>query len=70
MLDQRLPLSYEDSVTEKKDSSDKHHEQYLAIQKQFQTDVKSIMQRFEEKGNPFTEDSMDLVTAHGDDKAS
>ena len=55
---------YEDRFCQKRASSDKHHEQCIGTQQQFCKDVKSIVRCIEEKGNPFTEDSRDLLTMH------
>ena len=55
---------YEDRFCQKRTSSDKHHEQCMATQQQFCKDVKSIVKCIEEKGNPFMEDSKDLLTMH------
>jgi hypothetical protein len=41
---------------------DRHHEQIPSIQRNFVKHVKSMVSIFEEMGNPFTEDSMDLLT--------
>ena len=59
-----LLSEYEDKFCQTRASPDKHHEQNMATQQQFCKDVKSIVRCIEERGNPFTEDSSDLLTMH------
>ena len=40
----------------------KHHEQTMSVQTNFAQEVKSLVDAFEEMGNPFKEDSGDLLT--------
>ena len=42
--------------------STKHHEQTTAVQTTFAKEVKALVEVFEEIGNPFKEDSCDLLT--------
>ncbi len=41
--------------------SDRHHEQIPSIQSRFATNVRSVVDVFNEMGNPFTETSSDLL---------
>ncbi|ELT89202.1 hypothetical protein CAPTEDRAFT_223408 [Capitella teleta] len=44
-----------------KDQSTRHHEQYPQYQKKFKEDVLNLIQAFEDLGNPFLEESADLL---------
>ena len=52
----------EDLQNSRSKISTKHHEQTPSIQKAFANDVKSLVATVEELGNPFLEDSGDLLT--------
>jgi len=41
--------------------ADRHHEQTKSVQEKFVHDVRSLVTTTEEMGNPFTEESMDLL---------
>ena len=43
------------------DSNDCHHEQFPGVQSTFMKDVRSLTAVFEEMGNPFLEESQDLM---------
>ena len=43
-------------------SNGKHHEQYSKFQKVFKEDVEGLITAFEDLGNPFLEDTGDLVS--------
>lgn len=51
---------FEEEVTQKDERNQSHHEQTLAHQR-FTSDVKSMVQTLEELGNPFEEESDDIV---------
>lgn len=57
----RLIAEFEDSTTSKSDSR-KHHEQTSAVQTAFAKEVTALVEVFEDMGNPFKEDSGDLLT--------
>ena len=42
----------------------RHHEQIPSTQARFAEDVRNVRTCIEEKGNPFFEDSVDLLTLH------
>jgi hypothetical protein len=50
--------------SKQKGVSDRHHEQLPSIQGRFAKDVRNVTTCIEEKGNPFLEDSADLLTLH------
>ena len=47
--------------TEEAEDQTMHHEQYLKFQIDFQSDVVSLVDAFEQLGNPFLEDTGDLI---------
>ena len=55
----RIIAEFEDSPI---NDSTKHHEQTMSVQTNFAQEVKSLVDVFEEMGNPFKEDSGDLLT--------
>ncbi len=57
----RLIGEFESSMTEKQDSDCRHHEQKKHTQSAFARDVKALSVAMEDMGNPFTEDSNDLL---------
>ena len=59
-----------EAATEKRKKLDpQHHEEAKHVQKAFERDVRSLVSTIEEIGNPFTEDSSDLLTLDGRDIA-
>ena len=61
----RMVKEFEDISTTKKDL--RHHEQTPAIQSSFMKDVKSLIKSFEESGNPFLDESEELMAIHTKD---
>ena len=57
----RLIGEFQMSVEKKQNAETCHHEQKRHIQAAFAQDVKSLVEAFEEMGNPFLEDSEDLL---------
>ena len=57
----RLIGEFESSITEKQDSDYRHHEQKRHSQIAFARDVKALSTAMEDMGNPFTEESSDLL---------
>ena len=58
----RILSDYYSKYSEVIVNTDKHHEQIGSIQTKFLKDVKNIINCIEEAGNPFLEDSGDLLT--------
>ena len=56
----RIVEEFEQSTFQTTDS--KHHEQYPKFQSKFKEDVKSLIKAFSNTGNPFLEDSKDLIS--------
>ena len=56
----RIVEEFEQSTFHTTDS--KHHEQYPKFQSKFKEDVKSLIKAFSNTGNPFLEDSKDLIS--------
>ena len=57
----RLLNEYEEKHTHKRADNDRRHEQIPSIQKLFALNTKSVVEAIEEMGNPFLDDSSDLV---------
>ena len=60
----RLVQEFEESNISKDDDTEedtRHHEQRPGVQSAFVTDVKALVSTFVDLGNPFTEDSEDLI---------
>ena len=58
----RLIGQYESKQTHKDTDDDRHHEQIPSLQRLFAVNVESTVESFEEMGNPFLDDTSDLVT--------
>ena len=58
----RMLAKYENKHLSFKTSSHRHHEQNQASQGQFLSSVKDAIAAFEDVGNPFQEESADLIT--------
>ncbi|KAI8503415.1 hypothetical protein Bbelb_192360 [Branchiostoma belcheri] len=65
----RVISEFEKSMTGKKEGAyqKKHHEQTNSTQKLFATQVKALVTTMGEMGNPFTEESQDLLRLHTKD---
>ena len=57
----RVVKEFESTYVEQKPNDVHHHEQVPAVQKAFAKDVQALLEVIEEMGNPFTEDSADLI---------
>ena len=58
----RAVQEFRDSfISPKGEENQGHHEQTPSVQKAFMNNVESLVSAFEEMGNPFTEDSRDIV---------
>ena len=57
----RLIGEFQTSAEKKQNTETCHHEQKQHIQSAFARDVQSLTEVFEEMGNPFLEDSEDLL---------
>ena len=57
----RMVGEYEEQLNAKKQPSAKHHEQVRSVQKHFLENAKDLVNTKEEMGNPFQEDSGDLL---------
>ena len=61
----RILNDYEVTFDRKqKGASDLHHEQHPSTQRRFAMNVRNVTTCIDEKGNPFLEDSADLLTLH------
>lgn len=58
----RMVREYEEQSAPEKKESTKHHEQVPSLQNTFLKNVKSLVNAVEELGNPFKEDSGDLLS--------
>ena len=57
----RMVTEYEDQSAPEKKQSTKHHDQVPSVQNAFLKNVKSLVSSMEDLGNPFKEDSGDLL---------
>ena len=57
----RMVKEFESSLAGTKGNNHRHHEQTPAVQATFLKEVKSLVAVFEEMGNPFLEQSEDLL---------
>ncbi len=57
----RMVHEFEEDITLKDERNHSHHEQTLAHQRRFTSDVKSMVQTIEELGNPFEDESDEIV---------
>ena len=57
----RVIGEFEASTEKRKKLDPRHHEEAKHVQKAFERDVRSLVSTIEEMGNPFTEDSSDLL---------
>jgi len=57
----RVIREFEASAEKRKKLDPQHHEEAKHVQKAFERDVRSLVSTIEEMGNPFTEDSSDLL---------
>jgi len=58
----RITAEFEEQVSpQSRDTGDCHHDQKRGVQTAFQKDVRSLVAVMEEMGNPFLEDSEDLI---------
>ena len=60
---------FEASTEKRKKLDSRHHEEAKHVQKAFERDVRSLANTIEEMGNPFTEDSSDLLALDSRDIA-
>ena len=65
----RIIGEFEASTEKRKKLDPRHHEEAKHVQKAFERDVASLVSTKEEMGNPFTEDSSDLLTLDSRDIA-
>jgi len=65
----RVIGEFEASTEKRKKLDPQHHEEAKHVQKAFQRDVRSLVSTIEEMGNPFTEESSDLLTLDSKDIA-
>ena len=61
----RMVEEFEGNISSAEDHH--HHEQKHGFQSAFAKDVKSLISSFEEMGNPFTEEGLELVAIHTKD---
>ena len=57
-------LGYVLPINENDLSTEKHHEETISVQKTFHNQVKALLSSFEALGNPFTEESSELLVLH------
>ena len=57
----RVVREFESTFEVTKSCDKRHHEQIPSIQKAFSKDVQALISVLEEMGNPFTEDSTELI---------
>ena len=65
----RVIGKFDASTEKRKKLEPRHHEEATHVQKAFERDLRSLVSTIEEMGNPFTEDSSDLLALDSRDIA-
>ena len=65
----RVIGEFEASTEKRKKLDPRHHEEAKRVQKAYERDVRSLVSTIEEMGNPFAEDSSDILTLDSRDIA-